>query len=226
MARLVVFDLDGTLVDSQRDLANAANALVQELGGNPLGEEEIATMVGEGAAVLVRRVLSAAGLDPVTPGALPRFLALYDDRLVEHTKPYAGIDEALDTIGATARMAVLTNKPQHATDRLLRALALSHYFQVTIGGDTAFGRKPAAAGLLRICELMHTAPEDTLMVGDSPVDLQTARNAGTQVLLVSYGFGFRFSPEELIGVPVVASSSQISGHVSARITIRSHSGEV
>ena len=87
LIRLCVFDLDGTLVDSCRDLANAANALVSELGGRPIEDAAVAEMVGEGAAVLVRRVLSAAQLDPATVGALPRFLELYDERLVDHTAP-------------------------------------------------------------------------------------------------------------------------------------------
>jgi phosphoglycolate phosphatase len=91
MIRLAVFDLDGTLVDSRRDLANAANALVAARGANPLPEDAIAGMVGEGAAVLVRRVLAASGLDAESPGALSDFLDLYDQRLLEHTVPYDGI---------------------------------------------------------------------------------------------------------------------------------------
>ena len=209
MIRFVVFDLDGTLADSQRDLANAANALVGELGGAPLAEAQVADMVGEGAAVLVRRVLTAAGLDPATPGALPRFLKLYDDRLVEHTVAYDGIEELLQALHGRMPMAVLTNKPQQATDRLLLALGLSRYFTAVIGGDTPLGRKPNPAALLRLCDQMHVTPSDTVLVGDSPIDLQTARNAGTQILLARYGFGFRFNANDIIGVPTVASAPEI-----------------
>ena len=211
---LAVFDLDGTLVDSCRDLADAANALVRELGGQPVADGAVASMVGEGAAVLVRRVLSAAGLDPAMPDALPRFLELYDERLVEHTTPYDGTATMLETLAARMPLAVLTNKPQRATDRLLEALNLARHFQLVIGGDTAHGRKPNPAGLLRICADLHVAARDTVLVGDSPIDLQTARNAGTQVLLVSYGFGFRFTPEELNEVPVANSTSGVTRHIS------------
>lgn len=191
MQRLIVFDLDGTLVDSRRDLANAANALVRELGGSPLPEAQVGDMVGEGAAVLVRRVLTAAGLNPEQPGALPRFLELYDERLLEHTRPYDGILETLDTLGERSPLAVLTNKPQAATDRLLAGLGLTPYFKDVIGGDTPFGRKPDPAALHEIARRSRVSLTSTTLVGDSPVDLATARNAGCRIVLVSYGFGFR-----------------------------------
>jgi phosphoglycolate phosphatase len=210
MTRFIVFDLDGTLVDSQRDLANAANALVRELGGLPLRDDAVAAMVGEGAAVLVRRVLAAAQLDPATPGALSRFLELYDERLVEHTVPYDGIIGVLRDLHGRMPLAVLTNKPQRATDRLVDALDLRRYFHSVIGGDTPLGRKPHPAALLRMCDEMQVSPADTVLVGDSPVDLQTARNAGTQVVLVSYGFGFRFDPGTLNDVTVVNTAAEIA----------------
>ncbi len=159
MIRLVVFDLDGTLVDSQQDLANSANALVRELGGRDLPDADVVAMVGEGAAVLVRRVLSAAGLAPETSAALPRFLELYEERLVENTVAYAGIPAVLDELRIRAPLAVLTNKPQQVTDRLLAALDLSQHFARTIGGDTALGRKPAPDGLLRLCAAASASPE-------------------------------------------------------------------
>ena len=214
LTRFCVFDLDGTLVDSCRDLANAANALVRELGGVPLADAEVAAMVGEGAAVLVRRVLSAALLDPAASGALPRFLELYDERLIEHTAPYDGIVELLEALCARMPLGVLTNKPQQATDRLLGELGLSRFFQRVVGGDTPMGRKPDPAALLGMCKDIGVSPEDAVLVGDSAIDLQTARNAGTQIVLVSYGFGFRFAPEDLMGVPVVGSPADILDHVT------------
>ena len=126
--RLVVFDLDGTLIDSRRDLADSVNALLVELGAAPLDLDAVTAMVGEGAAVLVRRALAASGLPADTPGALDRFLAHYNERLTVHTKPYAGITEALDELQSHGlALAVLTNKPQRAsTDdpRASRPLAL------------------------------------------------------------------------------------------------------
>lgn len=215
MIRLAVFDLDGTLVDSRRDLANAANALVAGLGGRPLSEEAIGRMVGEGAAVLVRRVLTAANLDPDAPGALPRFLELYDERLTEHTVPYGGIVEALDALAARMPLAVLTNKPQRATDRLLESLELAPYFGRVVGGDSMLGRKPEPAGLLSLCTGAGVLPDEAILIGDSPVDLETARRAGTQVLLVSYGFGFRFDPAALETLAVADAPSEIPKHIAS-----------
>lgn len=199
MTGLVVFDLDGTLVDSSVDIANAANALVEELGGAPLPAAEIVDMVGEGAPLLVRRALGAAFLDPETPGALERFLVLYDTRLLVHTAPYDGMIDALNWIGARVPMSVLTNKPARATGLMLEGLGLRRYFREVIGGDTARGRKPDPAGLLHLASAAGVRPEDTLMVGDSPIDLATARNAGTRICLVRYGFGYRFSPADFRG---------------------------
>jgi phosphoglycolate phosphatase len=191
MIGLVVFDLDGTLVDSRRDLADAANALVVELGGQPLSEVDIGDMVGDGAAVLVRRVLEAAGVEAGFPAALNRFLELYDQRLLTHTKPYDGIVEALETLSARVPLAVLTNKPQAATDRLLDGLELRGYFRDVVGGDTAYGRKPDPSGLNELARRSGVTITETMLVGDSPVDLETTRRAGCRVVLVSYGFGFR-----------------------------------
>lgn len=206
MIGLIVFDLDGTLVDSHRDLANAANALIDELGGARLTDAAIVGMVGEGAAVLVRRALGAAGLDPATPGALDRFLALYDLVLLEHTRPYAGTEEVLARLGEQAPLSVLTNKPQQATERILEGLGVRHHFRHVVGGDTPFGRKPDPAGLLHMAATAGVEPERTLMVGDSAVDLKAARNAGTRICLVRYGFGFRFTAADFRGDELFADS--------------------
>jgi phosphoglycolate phosphatase len=191
MIGLVVFDLDGTLVDSRRDLADAANAMVVELGGEPLSEVQVGDMVGEGATLLVRRVLDAAGVEAELPAALNRFLELYDQRLLIHTKPYDGIVEALETLNARVPLAVLTNKPQAATDRLLAGLGLRGFFRDVVGGDTEYGRKPDPSGLNELARRSGVTITETMLVGDSPVDLETTRRAGCRVALVSYGFGFR-----------------------------------
>lgn len=196
MVRLVVFDLDGTLVDSRTDLANATNALLVELGGATLPDERVVEMVGEGAALLVRRALTAAGLDPDAPGALTRFLALYDERLLQHTRPYDGIPDALEWLSRRAPLAVLTNKPTAATRQILDGLGLARYFREAIGGDSPFGRKPDPAGLLHLARANSAEPDETLMVGDSTVDRDTARSAGTRICLARYGFGYRVPAEE------------------------------
>ena len=196
---LIVFDLDGTLVDSSRDLANAVNALLAELGAASIRTADVVGMVGDGAAVLVRRALTAAGLDPETPAALDRFLAHYDPHLLDNTRPYPGTAETLQTLSERAELAILTNKPSRATELMLAGLGLRQYFRDAIGGDTSWGRKPAPAGLLHLCEAAGAAPAETLLVGDSAVDLATARNAGTRICLARYGFGYRFNGSEFGG---------------------------
>jgi phosphoglycolate phosphatase len=193
--RLVIFDLDGTLIDSRRDLADATNALIVESGAEPLSVDAVTAMVGEGAAVLVRRALSAAGLDPDTPGALDRFLAHYNQRLTTHTVPYPGTSETLSALEADGYvLAVLTNKPAGPTGEILDRLGLARFFSQIVGGDTAMGRKPDPAGLLSIAATAGVPPRAALLVGDSPVDVQTARRAGAVICIAHYGFGAAAGP--------------------------------
>jgi phosphoglycolate phosphatase len=191
MFDLIVFDLDGTLIDSRRDLANSANALLESCGAAPLPEERIGRMVGDGAATLVARVFEARGVPP-PPDALSRFLARYDERLLEHTRPYPGVPGMLRLVSARAPLALLTNKPLAATRRILEGLELGRYFQetVTIGGDGPFPRKPDPAGLQYLTATAAVASERTLLVGDSVVDWRTARAASTGMCVARYGFGF------------------------------------
>jgi phosphoglycolate phosphatase len=199
MIRLVVFDLDGTLVDSRRDLADSANALIAELGGAPLPEEAIVGMIGEGARLLVSRALGAASLDPEAPGALSRFLELYDERLLAHTRPYDGVRAMLEAVAGRRVLSVLTNKPGAATVKLLSGLGLSEFFADVLGGDNAFGRKPDPAALRHLMSKAGIAAAEVLFVGDSSVDLETARRGDVRVCLARYGFGYRFAESDFRG---------------------------
>jgi phosphoglycolate phosphatase len=147
-------------------------------------------MVGEGAAVLVRRALDAAGL-AVDAASVPRFLELYDERLLNTTTAYEGIPQALRTLAPDATLAVLTNKPLQPSLRILDALGLSPAVAATIGGDSAFPRKPDPASLRHLMDTFGAAPAATAMVGDSWVDRETAHGAGAAVCLVRYGFGYQ-----------------------------------
>jgi phosphoglycolate phosphatase len=197
--RLIAFDLDGTLIDSRRDLADAANDLIVELGGAPLPEEAIGRMVGEGASVLVSRALRASGVGD-RAGALERFLAIYDARLLNHTAAYEGIVDAVAAARRHARVAVLTNKPSHATERILDGLDLRALFDDVIGGDTAWPRKPDPASLRELMSRAGATPAGTLLVGDSAIDHETALRAGARCCLATYGFGYvTFSAERLTG---------------------------
>jgi phosphoglycolate phosphatase len=188
--RLIAFDLDGTLVDSRRDLADSANQLIEELGGQVLTEEQIGGMVGEGAALLVRRALQASGRGE-RAHALERFLEIYDERLLNHTRVYDGVADVVRHAHGRARLTVLTNKPTKPTERILATLGLRDLFDDVIGGDGPHRRKPDPAGLKAMMSAANTEPERTMLVGDSGIDLETARRAEASCCLVSYGFGFR-----------------------------------
>jgi phosphoglycolate phosphatase len=187
---LIAFDLDGTLIDSRRDLAQSANQLIEELGGTPLPEETVAGMVGEGAALLVKRALDAAGVEH-PPSAVTRFLEIYDTRLVQHTRVYDGILDTLRSAHRHAHLGVLTNKPIDPTRKLLAAFAMQDLFRSVIGGDGPQPRKPNPQGLLSMIAMTSVTPERTLMVGDSAIDYETAQRASVRCCIVSYGFGFR-----------------------------------
>lgn len=187
--RLIVFDLDGTLIDSRRDLADSTNEMLGMYGAAPLPADQVAMMVGEGARVLVERALQASGLYPDVNEALARFRGIYDERLLRHTRPYAGIPEAVRTLHGTAVLSVLTNKPEAPTRRLLDAFELSPWFSRVIGGDSAYARKPDPAGLNALMQDAGTDTRTTWLVGDSMIDVETARRAGCRMCVVRYGFG-------------------------------------
>jgi phosphoglycolate phosphatase len=205
---LLVFDLDGTLVDSRRDIADSANALIVHYGGSPLPEEQIGMMVGDGAAVLVERALTAAGF-PLRTDSLSTFLDIYDARLLAHTTVYDGMREALDALRSLGPAAVLTNKPTRASQRILDALAIAHYFTEVIGGDGRFRRKPAPDALLHLMKVHGVSPTETVLIGDSRIDWETAAAAGTNVCLARYGFGFEgFPADRLTGAEFVVDTPQ------------------
>ena len=186
--RLIAFDLDGTLVDSRRDLTDAANQLVEELGGSALSEEAVGRMIGEGAAVLMDRVLAAAGVTG-RAGTLARFLDIYDSHLLDHTLPYPGVPDALRAARTHGRVAVLTNKPSAAAGRILEVLGLRGLLDEVVGGDGPYPRKPVPASLFALMRRAGSTPASTLLVGDSAIDLHTARAAGSRCCIVRYGFG-------------------------------------
>jgi len=187
--KLVVFDLDGTLIDSRLDIANSANEVLVSFGAEPLPVDEVAAMVGDGAQMLVRRAMRAVGREFV-PEALDRFRDIYDRRLLEHTRAYDGIAALLDAIAPLAALAVLSNKPEMPSRRLLEALGLAAHLRAVIGGDTpGFARKPDPGGLLYLIAEAGAAPRTTMLVGDSMIDVETGRRAAARVCAAGYGFG-------------------------------------
>jgi phosphoglycolate phosphatase len=197
LQRLIVFDLDGTLIDSRRDLADSANALIVERGGRPLPVDVIAGMVGDGAAMLVRRALDAAHLT-FDDRSVPRYLELYDERLLRTTTAYEGIPEAVAALAREWPVVVLTNKPIGPTRRLLEALNLAPLVLDAMGSDGPFPRKPDPASLRHLISTFGSDAAHTVLVGDSHVDVATARAAGAHVCLARYGFGYRPSPDAML----------------------------
>jgi phosphoglycolate phosphatase len=198
--RLIVFDLDGTLVDSRRDLADAANGLLASCGAEMLAEERIGRMIGDGAAVLVARACAAAGIDP-PPDALARFLAIYNEHLLDHTSPYPGMPGVLEVLRSRVKLAVLTNKPLAATRRILAGLDLAMYFSedAVLGGDGPFPRKPDPDGLCHLIAAAGIPAHEAMLVGDSLIDWRTARDARSGICLARYGFGFEGFPVDRLG---------------------------
>lgn len=207
---LIVFDLDGTLIDSRRDLAESANQLLAERGGKPLDLETVTQMIGGGAAQLVQRTFAASGLEADADG-LSRFLEIYDTRLVKTTKPYPGVPHVLAQLSGHAR-AVLTNKPRKPAEWILEVLGLRHHFVEIVGGDGPFARKPDPEGLQHLIARHGATPAATVLVGDSPIDVETARSAGTRCCIVSYGFGFAAFEGGAVeeGIGVAASTGELA----------------
>jgi len=214
----IVFDLDGTLIDSIDDLATAVNALVAERGGRRLARAEVARMVGEGANLLVARAFDASGVVEDAAGALPRFMEIYDAILPGATRPYPGVPEMIRALGDVAPLAVLTNKPTEATRKILAAHDLERSFVDVIGGDGPCRRKPHPDGLLRLIAGRGASPGNTWMVGDSTVDLRTAHAANTRACIVRYGFGYEVFDHALVkgGEVFVDHPSEITALLGGR----------
>jgi phosphoglycolate phosphatase len=187
----VLFDLDGTLIDSLPDLAAAANRLLAAEGRDPLVPEQVRPMIGDGAARLVERVFAARGglPGPELAPYLARFVADYEPRSAELTRPFPHVAETLAALKAAGtRMAVCTNKPSGATNRILSALGLAGYFDAVVGGDDAPALKPDPRHLLAALPRLDAAPADTAVVGDSINDVLAAKAAGLPCIAVSFGY--------------------------------------
>ena len=207
--KLLVFDLDGTLIDSAQDLCNSVNATLQHFNMPHLSDEIIAGYIGNGALMLVRRALTAdTGSEPsdeLLAQAHDFFLAYYREHKLDYTYAYEGVLEALaalrtvhDQPDAPPRaMAVLTNKPVRPARAICEALGLAPYFLNIYGGNSFSTKKPDPEGLFALMQEAHARPDETVMIGDSQVDVQTARNAGAW----SIGCTFGLAPGSLEAIP-------------------------
>ncbi len=186
----LVFDLDGTLVDSAAGLQAALNLTLREIGCPPLALAAVRGMIGDGVPMLVRRGLAASGApEAAFPDRLARFLAIYEADPASGTRPYPGVADVLAALRAEGRrLAICTNKPQRATGALLEALDLDRVFTAILGGDAVAFRKPDPRHILATLAALGAAPGDAVMIGDNEHDAAAAKAAGIPVILARYGY--------------------------------------
>jgi phosphoglycolate phosphatase len=185
----IVFDLDGTLIDSRADLAQAVNHVLRMLGLPSLPLDVVTSYIGAGARMLVQRSLGPQHEHRLDDG-LRLFMEFYGAHLLDHTQLYPGITDLLSTLARRGvGLSVLSNKPEAMSRAILAHLGVLPLFAVVVGGDSVAARKPDPGGLQHLCVHLHMSPEQLLMVGDSVIDLDTARAAGIAFCGVAWGFG-------------------------------------
>jgi phosphoglycolate phosphatase len=191
---LLIFDLDGTLIDSRLDLAHSVNATRIHMGMPALENEKVYSYVGNGAPVLIRRAMGEKATEPEVQEALEFFMEYYRDHVLDFTTLYPGVKESLERLAAAGkRMAVLTNKPVRMSRMIVEGLGVAQCFFQVYGGNSFDFKKPHPIGIETLMRETACGRSRTLMVGDSSVDVQTARNAQVKCCGVTYGF----QPESL-----------------------------
>jgi phosphoglycolate phosphatase len=190
--RLLIFDLDGTLIDSRLDLVHSVNAMLRHFRRPELPDEVVASYVGDGAPVLVRRALGDPKDQKFLKEAVDYFLAYYRVHKLDHTRVYEGIKDSLTALhgsnGLGRKMAVLSNKPVHPSRAIVEALGMSHFFMHVYGGNSFPTKKPDPQGARALLKETRTQPQEAIIIGDSSVDVLTGRNAGMRTCGVTYGF--------------------------------------
>jgi len=181
----LLFDLDGTLVDSVPDLTLSLNLLRAEVDCPPLLEKQVAPMVGDGVGALVKRAL---GENLYQPAHRDKFMQLYAQHLLDHTICYPGIEELLDCHSAN-KMAIVTNKPYQLTMEILDGLNLTKHFRIVVGGDSYAEKKPHPLPVIKALAGLNAVPEQAVMIGDHHTDLYSGRDAGTATCFCAYGMG-------------------------------------
>jgi phosphoglycolate phosphatase len=186
--QLLVFDLDGTLVDSKEDLALSVNAMLQQMGLSSLPNEVIASYVGQGVEALVRRALGNQASEEKIKEGVAFFLDYYREHMLDNTLPYPGVPEALQEL-KERKMAVLTNKPVRFSREMLTRLGLAPFFSFIYGGNSFAQKKPDPIGIQTLMGDLGASPRQTMIIGDSDTDVLTGRNAGVWTCGACYGFG-------------------------------------
>lgn len=184
----LIFDLDGTLIDSKLDLALSMNATLEYLGRKSMAHDQIFSYVGNGVPVLIKRALGDPASEEEIEKGIVHFLDYYRAHMLDNTLPYPGVREALDALAGRS-LAVLTNKPVKFSQAIIDGLKMKEYFHFVYGGNSFEKKKPDPMGLNTLLREFGAAPREAMMIGDSDVDIQTARNAGTWACGVTYGMG-------------------------------------
>lgn len=213
---LIVFDLDGTLIDSAADLATAINSMLADFGREPLEVVEVRRMIGDGVAMLVARALAARQCEQADPArAAAIFMRHYESDATSLTTAFPGVTQALQALRAAGLpLAVCTNKPERITAAILEELGLAAYFSRVIGGDSLPFRKPDPRVLLALLETFAAAPQSSLLVGDSEVDAATASAAGVPFVLMKHGYR-RGPAEEIACIAALESFAELPPLVRA-----------
>jgi phosphoglycolate phosphatase len=207
--KLLIFDLDGTLVDSRLDLIQSVNAMLQHFRRPELPGDAIASYIGDGAPMLVRRALGDPDDERIVEEALEYFLAYYRVHKLDHTHAYPGVKEALESLGnqngSERRMAVLSNKPVNPSRAIVDALGLGEFFIRVYGGNSFHTKKPDPTGVYTLLEETGVRSDEAIMIGDSAIDVITGRNADLWTCGVTYGFAPRTlddaPPDVLVDTP-------------------------
>lgn len=226
MIKLLIYDLDGTLIDSRRDIADSVNWTLRELGLAELPIEIVSDFVGNGVKNLIEQSLEAASpKNQATHGKLPSlkksiklFRGRYGEHLLDHTCLYPSVRKVLEFFKGR-KQAVITNKPENFSLEILKGLGVETYFHQVIGGDKGFPKKPAPEPVFELLETCRVKREEAVLIGDSDTDIKTGRNAGVKTIAVTYGFGKRPALEaaqpdfiledleELVECPLMAGST-------------------
>lgn len=187
--RLIIFDLDGTLVDSRMDITNAINYALKDYGIGPYTVEEITSLVGRGITKLIEDLIKPYKEIPIN-NVIERFLEHYERHIIDNTRPYAGVKETLEEL-RDYKKAVISNKREYLSKKTLEGLGLLRYFEIVLGSDSTPEKKPSPLPVRMVLEKLNIPASEAVIVGDSDLDIKAGKSAAVLTIAVSYGYRSR-----------------------------------